>query len=79
MYIKIWQQITGKSKSSDLELQYLQKWFQNSFWILSTTGNNVYKYRSENDLGKLILLVKTTIKRFADSAVFLGGANEGKV
>ena len=43
---------------------------------MSKTANALYEHRSEKDLIKLVALVKATIKSCADTAVFLGKANE---
>ena len=72
----IWGKIAHQTKRFDLKLQNLQMLVLKSLSILSTTANKLYENRSENDLTKLISLIKSTIKCCADSAVFLGKANE---
>ena len=73
---EIWRQIAHQTKSFDLKLQNLQKLILKSLSVLSKTANTWHEHRSEKDLTKLVALVKATIKSCADTAVFLGKANE---
>ena len=43
---------------------------------MSKTANTLYEHRFEKDLTDLVALVKATIKTFANTAIFLGNANE---
>ena len=73
---EVWRQIAHQTKSFDLKLQNLQKIILKPLSVLNNTANTLYEHRPEKDLTKLVALVKATIKSCADTAVFLGKANE---
>ena len=73
---EIWQQTAHQTKSFDLKLQNVQKLILKSLSVLSKKASTLYEHRWEKDRTKLVALVKATIKNCADTAVFLGKAND---
>ena len=67
---------SSPNKSFDLKLQNSQKLILKSLSVLSKTANTLYEHSSEKELTKLAALVKATIKSCANTALFLGKANE---
>ena len=73
---EIWQQVAHQTKSLDLKLQHLQKLILKSSSVLSKTARTLHSHKSEEDFTKPVALVKASKKSCADTAVFLGKANE---
>ena len=73
---EIWQQVAHQTKSFDLKLQNFQKLILKSLSLLGKTAHTLHEHMSEENFTKLVALVKASIKSCADTAVFLGKANE---